>query len=71
LCTAIFTGFMPFLASRKQMREIVGPVREKLYIASTMTMGWHYGVDVIAGLLLSALCAALASWIMTIGRARQ
>jgi membrane-associated phospholipid phosphatase len=53
------------------MREIVGPVREKLHFASTMTMGWHYGVDVIAGLLLAALCAGLASWIMTIGRSKQ
>ena len=42
-----------------------------LITASTMTMGWHYGVDVIAGLLLAALCAALASWIMTIGRSKQ
>ena len=39
-----------------------------LIIASTLTMGWHYGVDVIAGILLAVLCSALASWIITIGR---
>ena len=37
-------------------------------ITSTLTMGWHYGVDVIAGILLAALCSALASWIISIGR---
>jgi membrane-associated phospholipid phosphatase len=37
-------------------------------ITSTLTMGWHYGVDVIAGFLLATLCTALAGWIMSIGR---
>ena len=40
-------------------------------IASTMTMGWHYGVDVIAGILLAAICSVSASWIATIGRLKQ
>jgi membrane-associated phospholipid phosphatase len=39
-----------------------------LIVASTLTTGWHYGVDVIAGLLLAALCIALANWIISIGR---
>jgi membrane-associated phospholipid phosphatase len=42
-----------------------------LIIASTMTIGWHYGVDVIAGVLLAGLCSALASWITSIGRSQQ
>ncbi len=38
-----------------------------LIVVSTMTIGWHYGVDVIAGVLLAALCATLANWIISIG----
>lgn len=32
-----------------------------LITASTMTTGWHYGVDVIAGLLMAAICTVLAN----------
>lgn len=31
---------------------------------STMTTGWHYGVDVLAGLLMMALCTYLANMII-------
>ena len=31
---------------------------------STMTTGWHYGVDVIAGLLLAIVCTSLANTVI-------
>jgi len=36
---------------------------------STMTTGWHYGIDVIAGLLMMAVCTCLAD-IVICGRLR-
>jgi len=35
-----------------------------LITVSTMTTGWHYGVDVIAGLLMAAVCTILANSII-------
>lgn len=35
-----------------------------LVIVSTMTTGWHYGVDVIAGLLMMALCTYFANLVI-------
>lgn len=35
-----------------------------LIVISTMTTGWHYGVDVIAGVLLAAICIAIACLIV-------
>ncbi|MGA8089541.1 MAG: phosphatase PAP2 family protein [Terracidiphilus sp.] len=35
-----------------------------LITISTMTTGWHYGVDVIAGLLMMAVCTVLAEAII-------
>jgi hypothetical protein len=35
-----------------------------LVTVSTMTTGWHYGVDVIAGLLMAAVCAVLADTVI-------
>ncbi len=32
-----------------------------LVTASTVTTGWHYGIDVLAGLLLAAACTCLAN----------
>jgi membrane-associated phospholipid phosphatase len=39
-----------------------------LILISTMTTGWHYGVDVIAGLLLAAVATAIAIAIQQMGR---
>ena len=36
-----------------------------LITVSTMTTGWHYGVDVIAGLLMFAICGFLANWVVS------
>jgi hypothetical protein len=36
-----------------------------LIVASTLTTGWHYGVDVIAGIFMASVCTALAGWIAT------
>lgn len=35
-----------------------------LICVSTITTGWHYGVDVIAGMAVSAVSIALAAWIL-------
>lgn len=35
-----------------------------LITISTMTTGWHYGVDVVAGLLMMALCTYIANMII-------
>jgi membrane-associated phospholipid phosphatase len=39
-----------------------------LILISTMTTGWHYGVDVIAGLLLAAAATVIAIAIQQMGR---
>jgi membrane-associated phospholipid phosphatase len=39
-----------------------------LIIVGTMTTGWHYGVDVIAGLLLAAISTWIATVIVRMGR---
>lgn len=39
-----------------------------LVTISTVTTGWHYGVDVIAGLFLAALCTLLAKPLLALGR---
>lgn len=36
-----------------------------LITVSTMTTGWHYGVDVLAGLLMFAICSFLAGWVVS------
>ena len=38
-----------------------------LITVSTMTTGWHYGVDVLAGLLMAALCTYVANMIIAGG----
>jgi membrane-associated phospholipid phosphatase len=35
-----------------------------LVVASTITTGWHYFVDVVAGILVAALSLAVACWIV-------
>jgi hypothetical protein len=35
-----------------------------LIVISTLTTGWHYGVDVIVGIVLAAVCIAIASMIV-------
>ncbi len=39
-----------------------------LITVSTMSTGWHYGVDVIAGLALAAISTLLANAVLTVGR---
>ena len=39
-----------------------------LITIATTTTGWHYGVDVIAGLLLAAIATCLAAAIMSVRR---
>ena len=34
-----------------------------LITLSTMTTGWHYGIDVIGGIALAAFSTALATWV--------
>jgi uncharacterized membrane protein len=38
-----------------------------LITLSTMTTGWHYGVDVIGGVLLAVISSLLAGWISALG----
>ena len=38
-----------------------------LITVSTMTTGWHYGVDVIAGLFLAAITTLLANRVLAVG----
>lgn len=41
-----------------------------LITVSTMSTGWHYGVDVTAGLALAALSTLLANAVLSVGRFR-
>ncbi len=38
-----------------------------LITLSTMTTGWHYGIDVIGGIFLTVISTLLASWISALG----
>jgi PAP2 superfamily len=38
-----------------------------LVVLSTMTTGWHYGIDVIGGILLAVISTLLAGWISALG----
>jgi hypothetical protein len=38
-----------------------------LITVSTMTTGWHYGIDVIGGILLAVVSVLLAGWISSLG----
>ena len=38
-----------------------------LITLSTMTTGWHYGIDVIGGIFLAVICTLLAAWISGLG----
>jgi membrane-associated phospholipid phosphatase len=35
-----------------------------LIVASTLTTGWHYGVDTLAGVLLAAICGTFACFVV-------
>ena len=38
-----------------------------LITVSTMSTGWHYGVDVIAGLVLAGICTLIANKVLAVG----
>lgn len=43
--------------------RIPAAVLAGLIVASTLTTGWHYGVDTLSGVVLAAMCGALA-WLV-------
>jgi hypothetical protein len=41
-----------------------------LITVSTMSTGWHYGVDVIAGLVLAGICTLIANRVLAVGTSK-
>jgi hypothetical protein len=44
--------------------RVAGAVMALLVVVSTVTTGWHYFVDVLAGLVVAAVALAIARWIV-------
>ena len=72
VCLPSFHTFWALLSAQAlwpfRLLRYPAAVLAALIVASTLTTGWHYGVDVIAGILLASLCTALAGWIATRNR---
>jgi len=72
VCLPSFHTFWAVIAAQAlqpfRVLRVVAIVLAVLIVFSTMTTGWHYAVDVIAGLMLAAISIALATLVLKIDR---